>query len=34
MAEHDLGAAFHSMEVPKHTVSTEAMLRPPLGVEN
>jgi hypothetical protein len=34
MAEQGSGAAFHSLEVPGHTVGTKAMLRPPLGVEH
>jgi hypothetical protein len=34
MAEQGPGAAFYSLEVPIHTVGTEAMLKPPLGVEN
>jgi hypothetical protein len=34
MAEQDPSVAFHSLEVPIYTIGTEAMLRPPLGVEN
>jgi hypothetical protein len=33
MAEQHPGATFHSLEVPIHSLSTEAMLRPSQGME-